>query len=111
MENEAINNSPEGTPDSGYGINLNQPLARGFISLDLLNASDLETYKQFLKRKDIKIIKEVEKTVLGCYIDKDFAIPEQKIKFIIYNYLYKKPEHDPLFPDAFTLHKSRYALN
>ena len=36
--------------------NFNQTLAKGFISLDLLNAADLETYNQFLKRKDIKII-------------------------------------------------------
>src|SRR5687768_8288214 len=89
----------------------NPALAKGFISLDLLNPSDRETYKQFLKRKDIKIIKEVDKTVLGCYMDKNFAIPEQKIKFIIYYYLYQKPQHDPLFPDACSIRKSRYSLN
>jgi hypothetical protein len=72
----------------------NQTFAKGFISLDLLNARDLNTYNQFIKREDIKIIKEVDKTVSGCYIDHNFYIPEQKIKFIIYTYLYIKKDEN-----------------
>ena len=58
------------------------------------------------------VVKEVEKTVLGCYIDKDFAIPEQKIKFIVFNYLYKNNEIgcSPV-PENYSGHKIKYSVN
>jgi hypothetical protein len=69
--------------ENGY---FNESQGKGFISLDLLDPADLETYNLFLERKDIKIIKEVEKNIAG-YVDKNFTVPRQKIKFIVYAYL------------------------
>jgi len=97
--------------EEAENINFNQPLSQGFISLDLFDENDLKLYNQFLQRKDIQIVKEVEKYVPG-YVDKHFIIPEQKIKFINYIYLNKRRENSyPVIPNSYGGYEIKISLN